>query len=422
MLDRKFVLANQALIERNIADRRSRPVDVREFAQLEQDRLNKEQQLQQLRHEAKNVSKQRTPDAIEHGRELRAQERELRDEVATLQARADELLAGIPNLTHPSTPIGGEEDGKVIAHGAATPRVVDFPIKDHVDLATDMGILDLTAGSRVAGAGFYFLQGEGVMLELALQRMALDRAMAAGYSPQIVPELARDEILAGTGYTPRGDEANTYHIEGDDLNLIATSEIVLCGRYADQVLNEADLPLKLCGISNCYRTERAYGRATRGLYRVHQFSKVEMVIICHPDDSEQFHDELLTIERGIFDDLEIPYHVIDIASGDLGAPAYRKFDIEAWMPGRGDGGEYAEVTSASTCTDYQARRLGIRYRGEDGKRHLVHTLNGTSLAVGRAMIAVLENYQNSDGTVTVPEVLRPYLGGLETITGTTLRT
>ncbi|MGY2026952.1 serine--tRNA ligase [Nocardia gipuzkoensis] len=420
MLDRKFVLANLPLIERNIADRRSRPVDVALFADLEHQRLSIDKQLQQLRTETKALSRERTPDAALRGRELREQEKALREDLAETTARANELLAAIPNLTHPSTPIGGEDDGKVVGRSAVQPREFDFPIKDHADLASELGILDMAAGSRVAGAGFYFLQGEGVLLELALQRFALDRAIAEGYFPQIVPELANDSTLKGTGYAPRGDESNTYHIENEDLNLIATSEIVLCGRYADQVLEAAHLPIKLCGISHCFRTERAYGRATRGLFRVHQFNKVEMVILCRPDDSEELHQELLQIERGIFDDLELPYQVIDIASGDLGAPAYRKFDIEAWMPGRGDGGQYSEVTSASNCTDYQARRLNIRYKAEEGKRQPVHTLNGTALAVGRAMIALLENNQDALGNITVPNVLRPYLGGLNTITGTSI--
>ncbi|MGI9004506.1 MAG: aminoacyl--tRNA ligase-related protein [Pseudonocardia sp.] len=233
-----------------------------------------------------------------------------------------------------------------------------------------------------------------------------------------MPELAKDEIMTGAGYAPRGDESNSYHLEHGDLNLIATSEIALCGRYAGEVIPAEQLPLKLCGISHCFRTERAYGRSTRGLFRVHQFSKVEMVILCLPADSEQMHGRLLEIERSIFDELGLPYRVLDIASGDLGAPAYRKFDIEAWMPGRGDNGQYSEVTSASNCLDYQARRLNIRYQvAGERRREYVHTLNGTGIAVGRAMIAVLENNQRADGTVAVPEALQPYLGGLEQITG-----
>ena len=422
MLDRKFVLNNIDLIRRNIAERRSRPVDLSLLVELEEQYAEKVQELQQLRTDANAAAKKRSAEASEKGRSLRDRERVLRDEVAMVRGRADDLLRAIPNITHTDVPIGGEKDSKVIAVSDSVPRTFDFEPKDHVDLASNLGLLDLAAGSKVAGPGFYFLQGEAVLLEFALQRMVLDRLIAAGFFPQIVPEMARDEIMSGVGYAPRGDESNSYHIEHDDLNLIATSEVALCGRYSGEIIPADRLPLKLCGISHCFRTERSYGRATRGLFRVHQFTKVEMVILCLPVDSERMHAELLDIERSIFDDLKLPYHVLDIASGDLGAPAYRKFDIEAWMPGRGDGGQFSEVTSASNCLDYQARRLNIRYQEQGEKRReYVHTLNATAIAVGRAMIAIFENYQLADGTIAVPEVLWPYFGGLTRLTGESIR-
>lgn len=412
MLDRKFVVDNTELIAENMLRRRSAPVDVEAFVGLESERRRAEGELQAVQGEIKRLSKTRPgPDAAETARKLRLRERELRDAAHQLRRDADLLLAAIPNLTHPDTPVGGEHDSREIGQGKTPRPEPDFPVRDHVEIGEDLGILDLEAGSRVAAPGFYFLQGEAVLLELALQRFALDRLMAEGFLPQIVPELAKDRILAGTGYTPRGNESNTYHIEGEDLNLIATSEIALCGRYIDSVLDLQDLPIKLCGISHCFRTERAHGRATRGLFRVHQFLKVEMVVLCTPDQSEAIHQDLLRIEREIFDELELPYRVVDIATGDLGAPAYRKYDLEAWMPGRGDGGAFSEVTSASNCTDYQARRLNIRYRDpQTGKKQFVHTLNGTGVAVGRAMIAILENNQQADGTVSVPVALRDLLG------------
>ena len=239
-------------------------------------------------------------------------------------------------------------------------------------------------------------------------RMLIERE----FTPVITPDLARTEILQGVGFIPRGPETQIYSIADSDLNLIATAEITLGGMYADTVLTREQLPIRMCGLSHCYRTEAgAAGRASRGLYRVHQFTKVEMFAFTHPDDSEKTLDEFCSLECEIFDTLGIPFRVVDTATGDLGGPAYRKFDLEAWMPGRGDGGAFGEVTSTSNCTDYQARRLGIRYKnkGEKGT-HFVHTLNGTAVAISRALIAILENYQQADGSVLIPEALRQYVG------------
>lgn len=226
------------------------------------------------------------------------------------------------------------------------------------------------------------------------------------------PDVARDEVLVGTGFNPRGNETQTYSIEGTDLSLVGTAEITLGGYHKDEVLTEEQLPLKYVGVSHCYRTEAgAYGRESYGLYRVHQFAKVEMFIFCTPEQSEALHLELLRLEERIFTKLGIPYQVIDICSGDLGGPAYRKYDLEAWMWGRGDGkGGYGEVTSTSNCTDYQSRRLNVRVKGKDGTLAYAHTLNGTAISLARALIAVLENYQQEDGSIKVPDVLVPYTG------------
>ncbi len=251
-----------------------------------------------------------------------------------------------------------------------------------------------------------------MLLELALQRYAIDLLMQEGFTPTITPDLARNEILHGTGYIPRGPETQIYSIADTDLSLVATAEITLGGLLSDQVLDEEQLPIKVCGISHCYRTEAgAGGRAARGLYRVHQFTKVEMFAFTLPDQSDAMLDYFCELECRIFDGLGIPYRVVDTATGDLGGPAYRKYDLEAWMPGRGAAGEYGEVTSTSNCTDYQARRLGIRFRrkGEKGTS-FCHTLNGTAVAISRAIIAVLENYQQADGSIVVPEVLRTWMG------------
>jgi seryl-tRNA synthetase len=247
---------------------------------------------------------------------------------------------------------------------------------------------------------------------MALQQFALRKLVEAGFTPIITPDLARNRILEGIGFTPRGAETQIYSVEDTDLSLIGTAEITLGGMHADDIFDEADLPLKYVGLSHCFRTEAgAAGRASKGLYRVHQFTKVEMFAFTAPEGSGAMHAELLAIEEDIFTSLGVPYRVLDICTGDLGGPAYRKFDIEAWMPGRGDGGEYGEVTSTSDCTDYQARRLNVRYRptGQKGTR-FVHTLNGTAVALSRALIVILENHQRPDGLIDVPEALRPYLG------------
>ena len=264
----------------------------------------------------------------------------------------------------------------------------------------------------MAGHGFYFLANDAVLLELALQRYAVELLMRKQFTVMTTPDLARDSILEGTGFMPRGPETQIYSVNDSDLSLIATAEITLGGAMHERIFEAEELPLRLCGISHCFRTEAgAHGRATRGLYRVHQFTKVEMFAYTLPEQSEAMHDELLGIECELFDGLGIPYRVIDTASGDLGGPAYRKFDLEAWMPGRGTHGEWGEVTSTSNCTDYQARRLAIRYRkpGEKGTS-FVHTLNGTAVAISRAIIAILENYQRADGSVSVPDALIPWMG------------
>jgi seryl-tRNA synthetase len=272
-----------------------------------------------------------------------------------------------------------------------------------------LDLIDFEAGARVAGHGFYFLKNEAVQLELALQHYALDMLMAAGFTPMITPDLARNEVLEGTGYIPRGPETQIYSIEHSDLSLIATAEITLGGWLADQTLDAEQLPIRLCGISHCFRTEAgAHGRATRGLYRVHQFTKVEMFAFTLPEQSDAMLEAFRDLECRLFDGLGIPYRVIDTATGDLGGPAYRKFDLEAWMPGRD---AFGEVTSTSNCTDFQARRLGVRYRvkGEKGTR-FVHTLNGTAIALSRGLLSILENYQQADGSVLIPEALQKYVG------------
>lgn len=406
MLDLKFIRENAEDVKNNCADRGS-TANVDELLRLDQERRSLDSSVQTMRAESKKLAGQ--PGAVDEARRLRSEITAAEENLRGVSAEVDALHRTIPNMTHPASPIGGEEASKEVEFGKAPIPSFSFKPKDHLKIAIKLGIVDMEAGTKVAGPGFYFLKGPGAYLELALQRFVIDKLVAKGFEFQITPDLAKNDILSGTGYVPRGSETNTYTVEDTDLSLIATAEIPLCGQYADTVV-DVQQPIKLCGLSHCFRTERASGTATKGLYRVHQFSKVEMVILCQPEQSEEMHQMLLATEKEIFDDLGLPYRVLDIASGDLGASAYRKYDLEAWMPGRGDGGQYGEVTSASNCTDYQARRLNIKFVDDKQKRAYVHTLNGTGVAVSRALVALLENYQQEDGSVVFPSRPAQILG------------
>jgi seryl-tRNA synthetase len=340
------------------------------------------------------------------GRRLKEEVARIEAELAGVRAQLDALLTELPNFVHPDAPVGGETAFRVLRQ-VGEPRVPDFEPEDHLALAERLQLVDFESGARVAGQKWYYLKNEAVLLEIALQRFALDRVMERGFVPYVTPDVARPEIVIGTGFNPRGEETQIYSLANADLCLVGTAEITLGGLHADALLDEADLPVRLAGVSHCFRTEAgAHGRESRGLYRVHQFTKVEMFVLTRPDRSEAMHDEIVEIEERIFQDLEIPYRVIDVATGDLGAPAWRKFDLEAWMPGRGDWGE---VTSASNTTDFQARRLRIRYRA-GGRNEFVHTLNGTAVSNARAILALLENHQRADGSIAIPKALRPYVG------------
>ena len=351
---------------------------------------------------------------ISRGRELREQLQGLDGELAEVEADLRSGQSRIPNMTHPDAPIALGDDGHVELRRWGDVPEFDFEPRDHVAISEAHNLIDFEAGSRVAGHGFYFLKNEAVLLELALMQLAVTRLREAGFTLMTTPDLAKDEIIEGIGFLPRGPESQIYSIENSELSLVATAEITLGGAFKDQVLEIDDLPLRCAGISHCFRTEAgAHGRATRGIYRVHQFTKVEMFGFTAPtlEASNAFHNEVVEIEEGLFQELEIPYRVVDTCTGDLGGPAYRKFDLEAWMPGRGDGGDWGEVPSASNCTDYQSRRLGIRCRtpGKKGTE-FVHTLNGTAVATSRALIALLENHHQADGTIRIPEALRPWVG------------
>ncbi len=417
MLDRKFILENADLVQKNCVNRNIE-VDVSQFVALEGRRKELQTRVDDVNRRANEVSKSigkakdqtEREDRVAEGRRLREEVSALREELAALTEELDGIHRMIPNLSHPDVPVGVDDKANLeIAKGKTPIPEFGFKPLDHVELGEKLDLMDFEGGARVAGHGFYFLKRDAVLLELAMQQFAVNFLVKEGYIPITTPDLARNEILEGVGYIPRGPETQIYTIENSDLSLIATAEITLGGRLAGETVDAEILPVRVCGISHCFRTEAgAHGRATRGLYRVHQFTKVEMFAFTLPDQSEAMHEELREMECRIFDALGIPYRVVDTATGDLGGPAYRKYDLEAWMPGRGD---YGEVTSTSNCTDYQSRRLNIRYR-EKGKKgtHFIHTLNGTAIALSRGLIAILENYQQADGSVVIPEVLRPYMG------------
>jgi seryl-tRNA synthetase len=417
MLDLKFIRDNLDAVRRNTANRHV-AADPDLVVSL-YDRRNAALHELEARRAARNANAEKmkaklSPEEraglVEEGKRLKEAISTHEKEVEGLEKKLAEEAQKIPNMSHPEAPVAAEESGNRELRAWGTVPRFDFAQKDHVQLGEALDLLDFETGTRVAGQKFYYLKNEAVILELALLRYALDLLIREGFIPHITPDMAREEIVAGHGFNPRGPESNIYPVEGTDMCLVATAEFTLGGAWAGKILPAEKLPLLLAGVSHCFRREAgAAGQFSKGLYRVHQFTKVEMFVFCRPSESEAMHERLIGIEEKIYQGLGIPYRIVDICTGDLGGPAYRKFDIEAWMPGRGEKGEWGEITSASNCTDYQARRLGIRFK-EDGKNVFVHTLNGTAVAVSRTLIALLENFQRADGSVAIPAALVPYTG------------
>lgn len=414
MLDIKVIRENPEVIKNNCLARKVQ-VDIDEFLEVDSAFSAILREIEKNRAERNSVAEQMQTSSdkvtlVERGKALKLKLTEQEEELKNLSEKRLALLLSIPNLTHPDAPLGQDDAENLEIRQWGEVRQLSKPL-DHVQLGERLGILDFERGAKVTGAKFYFWKGKGALLEQALIRFAMDYLYKNGFTPMSTPDLAKDEVLIGTGYQPRGPETQIYSIDKTDLSLIGTSEITLGGYHKDEFLKLDDLPIKYAGLSHCYRTEAgAYGRESYGLYRVHQFAKVEMFVLCRPEQSEALHLEILKHEENILQALEIPYRVVDICTGDLGGPAYRKYDIEAWMWGRNEGrGDWGEVTSASNCTDFQARRLNIKFKSEVGNE-FVHTLNGTGLALSRAPIALLENHQQEDGSIKIPEALIPYCG------------
>lgn len=345
-------------------------------------------------------------EAVAKGRKLAAGIQAMEQDKATAGQQLQAALSLVPNLVHPDAPAGKGEGSGILLRHVGRPRNFEFRPQDHLSLGEALGIIDVKRAAKVSGSRFAFLKGKGAVLELGLIRMAVARLETEGFIPVIPPVLVRQEAMYGTGFFPT-DEAQVYRTAGDELFLAGTSEVPIAAMHSGETFSEDALPLRYAGISTCFRREAGtYGKDTRGIIRVHQFDKVEMFSFCHPQDSDEEHGRLLRLEESFFQALQIPYRVVDIAAGELAAANYRKFDIEAWLPG---GGRWLEVTSCSNDWDYQARRLGIRMKGPGGNT-FVHTLNGTATALGRTMVALLENHQQEDGSVTIPEALREYTG------------
>ena len=429
MINPDFVRNNPQIVKDSQSARGESQALVDEFLKNDQVWRNLTMEVDNLRAEQKSLSKeignligqQKSSPGPEVDKQLDVLTKkgtELSDNIASLTSNqeeikklADKAMSGLSNLVHKDAPIGEEKDFKVI-ETVGKPR--DFnaegiKIKDHVELGEDLKLIDLERGAKVSGSRFYYLIGEGALLELALVNFAIDIAQNHGFTPVIPPALVKPAAMEGTGFLGQAAE-NVYRVEQDDLYLVGTSEVPLAAMHMDEILNNKELPIKYAGYSPCYRREAgSHGKDTRGIFRVHWFDKVEMFIFANIEDADKIHKELLEIEKEILTKLELPFRVIDVATGDLGSSASRKFDCEAWIP---SSNEYRELTSTSNCTEFQARRLKIRTRAGD-KTNYVATLNGTLLAVTRTIVALLENHQQKDSSINIPKALRPYLRNRE---------
>jgi seryl-tRNA synthetase len=415
MIDIKFLRENPDVVR---ASQKGRGEDVGIVDQvLASDELKRTAitEFEQLRAEQNLLSKSVGAAKGDEKAALLANSKELADKVkaadakrAEIEAQANALAMVISNILDPDAPIGGEEDFVVIEH-VGTPRdfaAAGFEPKDHVELGKLLGAIDTERGAKVSGSRSYYLTGVGALLEFALVNYAITSATKAGFTPVIPPVLVKPAAMEGTGFLGQAAE-NVYHLEKDDYYLVGTSEVPLAAFHMDEILDGAKLPMRYAGYSTCFRREAgSYGKDTRGIIRVHQFDKVEMFSFCKPEEAKEEHKRLLQWEKDFLNAMDIPYRVIDVASGDLGSSANRKFDIEAWIPTQS---AYREVTSTSNCTEFQARRLNIRYKDSDGTK-AVATLNGTLVAIPRMIVAILENHQNADGSVNVPAALQPFLG------------
>lgn len=403
MIDIKLIREQIDLVKKGVSKKNFDVSKIDTLLELDKKRLELLQKVETLRGERNTLTKE----SADRGKEIKEELKTLEPDLEIVEKDFKTLLNEIPNLPSEESPIGrGEEDNKELKIVGEKTQF-NFSPKDHVELGKNLDILDFENGAKVSGSGFYYLKNAGALLEIALVNYGLQFLAHRGFSPIITPDLAREKFYLGTGYNPKGDEAQTYMIQDSDLGLIATAEVTIAGYHADEILQNLDTPKLYGGYSHCFRMESgAYGKYSKGLYRVHQFTKVEMFAYTKKEDSKKIHEKFLELEEEFWTSLGIPYRVLEMCTGDLGSQAARKFDLEAWMPGRDDWGE---VTSTSNTTDYQARNLNIRYKDGD-KTEYAHMLNGTLVATSRAIIAILENFQQEDGSIKIPEVLVPFMG------------
>jgi seryl-tRNA synthetase len=414
MLDLKLIRSDPERVKAALA-RRGAAEQVDELLGLDARRRELLPEIEGAQAERKSLSKQigeakqRGGDGAEQMAAVQGLKETIESgkaELERVEAELERIATALPNLPDPGAPDGISEEDAVVLREEGERPAFDFEPRDHLEIGSSLGLIDMEAGARVSGSRFAYLKGDLVLLELALVRFALDLVRGEGHEPVVPPVLVREEALYGTGFLP-GDRDQIYEVPKDDLFLVGTSEVPLAAMHADQILEADQLPLRYAGFSTCFRREAgAAGRDTRGIFRVHQFDKVEMFSFVEPSQSAPEHERLLAIEERILAELEIPYRVVSVAAGDLGAPAAKKYDCEAWIPSQG---RYRELTSCSNTTDYQARRLGCRYRPRDGESpEAVHTLNGTAIAVGRTIIALIENRQEREGSFTLPTILHSY--------------
>lgn len=412
MLDIRFIRENAEKVQASAQAKGYKNVNVQELLALDDARRSLQQEVDGLRTQRNEIAAQMKcgkPDRtlVDEGKRLKVELAEREAYLTTADTELVEALKNVPNIIFDDVPLGGEEDSVEVKKWGEQKTGA----KDHLDFATARGWVDFERGAKAAGAKFYYIKDDLALLENAMLQFALSVVRKHGFTYMLVPHMVNMRTAEGAGFTPKGEGGNEYVIEGEDLTMIGTAEAPLTGYHADEILDEKNLPLLYAGYSPCYRKEAGtYGKHTRGLFRVHQFNKLEMYIFCLPEQSSEMHDKILAVEEEIWQTLGVPYHVINIAAGDLGAPAAKKYDIEYWSP---VDEKYRELTSCSNCTDFQARGLNIRVRRADGSVESVHTLNGTAVSFARGLIAIMENYQNDDGTLTVPDVLRLYLDNRE---------
>ena len=408
MIDIKHLRTNPEEYEASAKLRGHDAAVIKKALKLDGERVDLLQNVEALRAEL-NIKGKPTPDELEMLQSTKENLSKLDIKLKVIESDLNAEMLLIPNLLAENTPEGGEEHNREERTWGSKPKF-DFEPKDHMALAEANGWLDFERGAKVAGSKFYYLKGALVRLELAVSQMIFDLVEKEGLVPVQVPHMVNGRVLEGTGFQPRGEEDQSYRIEGEDLIMIGTAEIPLTGYFADEILTDEKLPTAFIGLSPAYRKEAgAYGKYSKGLYRVHQFNKLEMYVFCKPEESADWHKKLVKIEEDICQALDLPYRVVRIAAGDMGAPAFKKYDIEYWSPLEKT---YRELMSCSNVTDYQARRLNIRYRDQTGKTQIVHTLNGTAAAFSRLPIALLENHQLADGSIALPKALQPYYGGM----------